>query len=249
MSFVFHLSFPVILRSTLVLKCVYASGIGYGQGQCWCQHKQLYSGHVDFTIEVQYALRVLDGAMLVLWWRPVSRKITADRQMRRYDVPRSFSSTKWVWIDPAQTRGEGSTKASNAGCRRSSPIGDEDQLEGVVDLVCSPKLTTCSSLLAVVNIEDTQVIRFSHLSVKEFLNSDHFSKANDAISYYHISMILAHTFATRACLGILLHLPEDVIRDSLEKYITLPNTLRSTGLTMRGSRTCRNAWRMVEGLI
>jgi hypothetical protein len=79
-------------------------------------------------------------------------------------------------------------------------------------------LSTCSSLLAVVNIKDTQVIQFSHLSVKEFLTSEHLSKANDAISYYHISMTPAHTLVTRACLGILLHLPKDVTRDSLQKY-------------------------------
>jgi ankyrin repeat protein len=79
-------------------------------------------------------------------------------------------------------------------------------------------LSTCSSLLAVVNIEDTQVIQFSHLSVKEFLTSEHLSKANDAISHYHISMTPAHTLVTRACLCILLHLPKDVTRDSLQKY-------------------------------
>jgi hypothetical protein len=79
-------------------------------------------------------------------------------------------------------------------------------------------LSACSSLLAVVNVKDTQVIQFSHFSVKEFLTSDRFPQANDTISRYHVSMTSAHTLVARVCLGTLLHLPEDVTSDSLQKF-------------------------------
>ena len=100
-----------------------------------------------------------------------------------------------------------------------TPKFDEDlRLEDPVDAV----LSTTSSLLAIVDVEGSPVIQFSHFSVKEYLTSDRLAKTNDIISRrYHISMTPAHTLVAQACLGILLHLDKNVIsRDSLqEKYL------------------------------
>jgi ankyrin repeat protein len=90
------------------------------------------------------------------------------------------------------------------------------RLEDPVDAV----LSSCSSLLAVVNVEGSPVIQFSHFSVKEFLTSARLAEASDIIHRrYHVSMTPAHTLAAQACLGTLLHLDKDVItRESLEDY-------------------------------
>jgi hypothetical protein len=90
------------------------------------------------------------------------------------------------------------------------------RLEDPVDAV----LSACSCLLAVVDVESSPIIQFSHFSVKEFLTSARLAEASDIIHRrYHVSMTPAHSLASQACLGTLLHLDKDVItRDSLEDY-------------------------------
>ena len=89
------------------------------------------------------------------------------------------------------------------------------RLEDPVDQV----LSTCSTLLSLVNDEDSQVIQFSHFSVKEFLTSARFAEKCNTISIrYHVSMTLAHTLVAKTCLGVLLHLDKDVTKGTLLKF-------------------------------
>ena len=79
-------------------------------------------------------------------------------------------------------------------------------------------LSTCSSLLAVVTVDESPVIQFAHFSVKEYLTSGRLAEAKETVSRFHVSMIPAHTIVAQACLGVLLHLDENITRDGLEDF-------------------------------
>jgi elongation factor G len=96
-------------------------------------------GHVDFTIEVERALRVLDGAILVLdsGKGVQSQSITVDRQMKRYHVPRI------AFINKMDNPGANYERVADMlreklhhhPVRIQVPIGAEDRFEGIIDAI------------------------------------------------------------------------------------------------------------------
>lgn len=96
-------------------------------------------GHVDFTVEVERSLRVLDGAVLVLCAVAgvQSQSITVDRQMKRYGVPRLAFINKMdrTGANPREVIKQLEEKLGLSAVPLQVPMGAESNFQGVIDLI------------------------------------------------------------------------------------------------------------------
>jgi ankyrin repeat protein len=83
----------------------------------------------------------------------------------------------------------------------------------------SEVLSICSTLLVVVQQPSgSPILQFAHFSVKEYLTSTRLAETKETISRFHISMTPAHIIVAQACLGVLLHLDENITEDRLKDF-------------------------------
>jgi hypothetical protein len=79
-------------------------------------------------------------------------------------------------------------------------------------------LSVCSNLVSVVDVDGSQVVQFSHFSVKEFLTSDRLAAAREDLSGYHIVPHSAHTILAQASLSVLLQLDNHIDKASIKNF-------------------------------
>ncbi|RYP76616.1 hypothetical protein DL771_001685 [Monosporascus sp. 5C6A] len=115
-------------------------------------------GHIDFTIEVERALRVLDGAVMILCAVSgvQSQTITVDKQMKRYNIPRISFVNKMdrMGANPWKAVEQINSKLKIPAAAVQIPIGVEDQCKGVVDLINMRSIYTEGPRGVQVRVED-----------------------------------------------------------------------------------------------
>lgn len=141
-------------------------------------------GHVDFTVEVERSLRVLDGAVLVLCavGGVQAQSLTIDRQMRRYGVPRLAFVNKMdrVGADPVKVTEQLREKLDCDAVLMQLPIGAGAAFVGIIDLVTQKALyfdgdngeTVRTEEIPADMVDETQKAR-EHLLETLAMYSDH----------------------------------------------------------------------------
>ena len=79
-------------------------------------------------------------------------------------------------------------------------------------------LSACSTLITIVNVDGSQIVQFSHFSVKEYLISERLATGSENLSHYHIVPHMAHSTLAQASLSVLLQLHSRIDKQSIWNF-------------------------------
>ncbi len=209
-------------------------------------------GHVDFTVEVERSLRVLDGAVLVLCGVAgvQSQSITVDRQMKRYNVPRVAFINKLdrSGANPFRVVEALREKLKHNAVMTQIPIGVEDAHEGVVDLLRMKAYyfegdngeKIIEKEIPAELLEDAKKYRqeligsaadFDDVVGEKFLNEEEptIEELKSAIRKGTLSLKLTPVF----CGSAFKNKGVQLLLDGVDEYLPSPNQVENEGLDQK----------------
>ncbi len=207
-------------------------------------------GHVDFTIEVERSLRVLDGAILVLCSVSgvQSQSITVDRQLKRYNVPRLAFINKCdrTGANPERVVSQLREKLMLNAHFVQIPIGLEDKLEGVIDLIAMKAYYFDGSNGE--NVREEDIPEHLHAEVEEKRHAlfdaisifddelmEHMMEDKAPIELVHKAIrhaVIKNKFCPVFVGSAYHNKGVQLLLDAVTKYLPAPNEVQNTSLDL-----------------
>jgi len=213
-------------------------------------------GHVDFTIEVERALRVLDGAVLILCsvGGVQSQSITVNRQMTRYRVPRIAFINKCdrTGANPYRVTKQLRDKLDLNAVMIQLPIGLEGDLQGMVDLVAMKAIYFDGDQGELIRLEDIPAELREEAEAKREELLDAVSMFSDELmeamlEEAEIPETLLHEAIRRATLSLELtpvmlgsaykNKGVQLLLDAVAAYLPCPTDVENTALDLDKDET------------
>ncbi|XP_032530118.2 elongation factor G, mitochondrial [Danaus plexippus] len=142
-------------------------------------------GHVDFTVEVERALRVLDGAILVLCavGGVQSQTLTVNRQMKRYNVPcvAFINKLDRMGSNPDRVLKQMRSKMNHNAAFLHLPMGLEKECKGILDLVEERAMYFEGDYGEIVRLDEVPQDRRAEVKEKRHELVEHLSNVDETL--------------------------------------------------------------------
>nr|NVI74800.1 iconoclast [Cucujiformia] len=147
-------------------------------------------GHVDFTVEVERALRVLDGAILVLCavGGVQSQSLTVNRQMKRYNVPCVAFINKLDRLGANHLRvlSQIRSKLNHNAALVQLPIGLQNDCKGVIDLIEQKAIYFEGNFGEILNYDQIPKEMVSESNERRHELIEHLSNVDDVLGELYL---------------------------------------------------------------